>query len=266
MNGVTSSRNDGRAHGRAVDDVRPYRRGGAPAYKGGMTGRDNGADPAPGLRVLVIADPSVVGDAVTVLVRRDPRLEFAARIRPADDLMAAVGQSAPDAVVVALGGLRTLPMTLVDGARELRRQDPEVGIVVVADQMSDFGFALLATRAGRIAFLLDHRAPEFEGLCDAILEVCGGGHMIDASAIEWLVHRPDGGCVELNAREVDVLQRMAGGRSNKAIAAELCLSTKSVEKYVTTIFRKLHLVTSDMTDRRVLATLAFQKGVVPIGT
>ena len=156
-------------------------------------------------------------------------------------------------------------MTLIDGARELRRQHPEIGIVVVADQMTDFGFALLATRAGRVAFLLDHRAPEFEGLCDAIREVCAGGHIIDASAIEWLVHRPDGGCVELNAREVDVLQRMAGGRSNKAIAAELCLSTKSVEKYVTTIFRKLRLVTSDTTDRRVLATLAFQHGVAPIG-
>jgi DNA-binding NarL/FixJ family response regulator len=222
------------------------------------------ADAPRALRVLVLADPTVVGDAVAVLVGNQPGLELTERIRPTDDLMAAVDRTAPDAVVIALGGPQPMPMTLVNGARELRKVHEEIGIVVVADQMTDFGFALLATRAGRAAFLLDHRSPDFASLPGAIREVCAGGNLIDATVIDWLVHRPDGAITDLNAREVDVLQRMAGGRSNRAIATDLCLSIKSVEKYVTTIFRKLRLVTSDMTDRRVLATLAFQRGVVPV--
>jgi DNA-binding NarL/FixJ family response regulator len=216
------------------------------------------------LGVVVVSEPSVVADAVMIVVQSQPDLLVVDHVRPSVDIAAIAARCAPDALVVAFGGPRGVPISLVDGVRELRKTNPGLGIVVIADQMSDFGFALLSTGTGRVAFLLDHRATEFGGLPDAIREVCGGGHILDSSVVEWLVRRPEGPSAALNGREVDVLQRMAAGRSNKAIAGDLCLSTKSVEKYVTTVFRKLRLFASDMTDRRVLAALAFQRGVTPV--
>ncbi len=214
-------------------------------------------------RVLVVSEPSVVADAVVIVVRNDPGLDLVGRVRPTEDIASAALRLSPDAVVVAFGGPRGVPLMLVDGVREARKNNGDMGIVVVADHMSDFGFALLSTGTGRVAFLLDHRAAEFAGLPGAIREVCAGGHILDSSVVEWLVRRPEGPCAAFNGRELDVLQRIAAGRSNKAIAADLCLSTKSVEKYVTTVFRKLRLIASDTTDRRVLAALAYQQGVSP---
>jgi DNA-binding NarL/FixJ family response regulator len=230
----------------------------------GWDDQEGPEEPAGKLDVLVVAEPSVVADAVMVIVQGSPGLVIVDRVRPTVDVAAVAARSAPDALVVAFGGPRGVPISLVDGVRELRKANPALGVVVIADQMSDFGFALLSTGTGRVAFLLDHRAAEFGGLPGAIREVCGGGHILDSSVVEWLVRRPQGPCATLNGRELDVLQRMAAGRSNKAIAADLCLSTKSVEKYVTTVFRKLHLIASDLTDRRVLAALAYQQGVTPI--
>jgi len=76
--------------------------------------------------------------------------------------------------------------------------------------------------------------------------------------VNSLVHRRDGIAIdELTVRELDVLEQMAHGLAHKAIAAELNLSVRAVEKHITTIFRKLGLADQGTVDRRVTASLLF---------
>jgi DNA-binding NarL/FixJ family response regulator len=118
---------------------------------------------------------------------------------------------------------------------------------------------LLADQAGGVGYLLKDRVFTDDQFVDAVRAVAAGGTMMDAEVVGKLLGRrgADGPMGLLSPREREVLELMAEGRSNSAIAQRLFVSEKAVSKHSTSIFTKLGLAPSDDDNRRVLAVLAY---------
>jgi DNA-binding NarL/FixJ family response regulator len=122
-----------------------------------------------------------------------------------------------------------------------------------------FARELLAERADGLGYLLKDRVADIEALADAVRRVGGGGSVLDPEVVSQMLGRSRGQdpLEQLTPREREVLSLMAEGRSNAAIAAELVVTDRAVEKHVTSIFGKLELPASSEDHRRVLAVLRF---------
>jgi DNA-binding NarL/FixJ family response regulator len=121
---------------------------------------------------------------------------------------------------------------------------------------------LLADRAGGVGYLLKDRVFNDDQFVDAVRTVAGGGTVMDTEVVTKLLSRRarEETLTRLSAREREVLELMAEGRSNSAIAQRLFVTEKAVSKHSTNIFTKLDLVPSDDDNRRVLAVLAYLNG------
>ena len=133
--------------------------------------------------------------------------------------------------------------------------------MLVLSQYVEEGYALELLEGGAegVGYLLKDRVAEVERFIDAVRRVADGGSALDPEVVSQLVGRrrhadPLG---ELTPREREVLELMAEGRTNQAIANELVVTERAVEKHVTSIFSKLDLTTSPDDHRRVLAVLTY---------
>jgi DNA-binding NarL/FixJ family response regulator len=125
----------------------------------------------------------------------------------------------------------------------------------------DFVMALLRDGSAGRGYLLKERTADPAQLVGALLEVAGGGSVIDPKVVEVLVRtrmqREASPLEALTERERDVLAEMATGKDNAAIAAALVLTVRSVEKYINGIFSKLGLSEETDVHRRVKAVLVY---------
>jgi DNA-binding NarL/FixJ family response regulator len=179
-----------------------------------------------------------------------------------DELLAAVADQTPDAV---LTDIRMPPTGTDEGiqvARELRTTHPEIGVVVLS-QFADpeYVLALLESGSGGRAYLLKERVNDPRELAAAINAVASGGSAVDSKVIEVLVqaHANDAASPlrDLTPREREVLAELAQGKSNGAIAESLVLTKRAVEKHINAIFMKLNLAAPDDVSRRVKAALVY---------
>lgn len=147
--------------------------------------------------------------------------------------------------------------------RGLRDVVPRIGVVVLSRSVDPtYGAALFENGSEARAYLLKGRGRVAEPgwLGDAISEVAAGRSVVDPKLVDGLFsarRRPASPVELLTAREHEVLALIATGMSNGAIAAELWLSKRAVEKYVNSIFATLGLRDDTLTARRVAAALAF---------
>jgi DNA-binding NarL/FixJ family response regulator len=149
---------------------------------------------------------------------------------------------------------------MVIGVRQLRNDFPHLGSVLISDCGNGFALELLRDGAARIAYLLGDQLPTIETVVDAVREVTAGQSVLDPGIVDFLVnHQNDVGVDDLTNRETEVLELIAQGFSNRAIADRLNISVKSIEKSVTSIFRNLDVVDLSRVDRRVVATLSYQR-------
>jgi DNA-binding NarL/FixJ family response regulator len=149
----------------------------------------------------------------------------------------------------------------IDIALRIRHEQPNIGVVVLS-QHNDPDYALALFRDGTqgLAYLLKQRVGEPASLAYAVRAVSDGGSVVDPEVVEALVARTASSrspIATLTDRERDVLSLMAEGRTNNGIADQLCLSTSSVEKYVSSIFIKLELGAEPEVHRRVAAVLTY---------
>ncbi len=212
----------------------------------------------PVLRVLLASDSVLLGDGLALLLDRAPDVDVVGRAAQPADLMSMVEDHAPDALILCFRATAATALSSVAVARTLRQQYPDLGIVVVADQGNGFALELLRAGASRIAYLIDDRLPGIDAVLSALLDVRAGQVVLDPSVVDALVHRRDSVAIDdLTPREMDVLEQLANGLSNRSIAEALHLSVKAIEKYVTSIFRKLGLTDQARIDRRVSAALVY---------
>jgi DNA-binding NarL/FixJ family response regulator len=150
-----------------------------------------------------------------------------------------------------------------DGLRaaiELRRRQPEVGVLVLSQFYEEhYALELIGERAEGVGYLLKDRVGDVEAFTEAVGRVAAGGSALDPEVVRRMLgrRRPAGRLDRLTARERDVLAVMAEGKSNQGIAQELYVTEAAVEKHVTSIFHKLELGPTPTEHRRVLAVLAY---------
>jgi len=187
-------------------------------------------------------------------------MEVVGQAGDAEELLRKVRAHKPDVAVV---DVRMPPSHTDEGlraAREIRAELPEVAVLVLS-QYVEVAYArdLLAESAERLGYLLKDRVTDVDALADAVRRVGGGGSVLDPQVVSEMLGRArrDDPLGELTPREREVLGLMAEGRSNAAIAEQLVVTERAVEKHVTNIFGKLELPSSSEDHRRVLAVLRF---------
>lgn len=217
------------------------------------------ADSSP-TSVLLATDSLLIGDGLASLLTEVTGIEVVGRVRDHFELTKVATTLRPDAVIISIRSASPASTATVVAARHLRSEFPELGLVVISDCGNGFALELLRDGASRIAYLLDDQLPSMEEVVNAVHEVTAGQSVLDPSIVDFLVdNRKSAGVDDLTQRETDVLELMSEGLSNRAIADRLHVSIKSIEKCVTVIFRNLDVADLSGIDRRVTATLSYQR-------
>ena len=209
---------------------------------------------------VVIADDAVLLREGAARLLEEAGCEVVAQASDADDLLRKVRAHKPD---VAIIDVRMPPGNDDDGLRAaltIRDELPDVGILLLSQYVEDRYLAqLLAQGAEGVGYLLKDRIAEVERLSEAVQRVAAGGSVLDPEVVAQMLgrSREEGPLDALTGREREVLALMAEGRTNRAIAAELFISERGIERHVTSIFTKLGLPTTEQDHRRVLAVLAY---------
>jgi len=211
------------------------------------------------VRAVLAEDLFLLRDGLVRLLEAHD-FEIAAAVDEAPALLEALLEHRPD---VAIVDVRLPPSFTDDGLRaalEARRQVPGLPVLVLSQYVEQlYARELLADQEGGVGYLLKDRVFNDDQFIDAIRAVAGGGTVMDPEVVAKLLGRRsrDEPITRLTAREREVLELMAEGRSNSAIAQRLFISEKAVGKHSTSIFAKLDLAPSTDDNRRVLAVLAF---------
>jgi DNA-binding NarL/FixJ family response regulator len=211
------------------------------------------------MRVIVAEDSVLLREGVVRLLSEAGH-EVVGQAGDADDLMRKVRAHKPDLAVVDV----RMPPTQTDeglrAAKVIRAEHPEVGVLVLSGYVEPtYAQELLADNAEGLGYLLKDRVSDVRDFADAVERVGAGGSALDPEVVSVLMgrSRDDDPLDELTPREREVLALMAEGRSNAAIAEQLVVTERAVEKHVTNIFGKLGLTASGEDHRRVLAVLRF---------
>ena len=212
---------------------------------------------------VVIADDAVLLREGAARLLEDAGFEVVAQSGDAEDLLRKVRAHKPD---VASVDVRMPPENVDDGLRAaltIRDELPEVGILLLSQYVEDrYLGELLAGGAEGVGYLLKDRLSDVERLTEAVQRVAAGGSVLDPEVVAQMLGRAraEGPLDSLTEREREVLGRMAEGRTNRAIAEELFVSERAVERHVTSIFSKLDLPAGEQDHRRVLAVLMYLRG------
>jgi len=211
------------------------------------------------MRVVLADDSLLLREGVERLLT-EAGFEVAGSSGTAEDLLRHVGLYKPDVAVVDI----RMPPTHTDeglrAAQQIRERYPGVGVLVLSQYVEPaYAMELVADSAEGVGYLLKDRVSDLEEFAAAVRRVGEGGSALDPAIVSELVgrRRRDDPLAELTPREREVLELMAEGRSNAAIAARMVVTERAVEKHVTSIFQKLRLPASEKDHRRVLAVLAF---------
>ena len=210
------------------------------------------------MRVVIAEDSVLLREGLIGLMQRFGHTVLAA-VGDAPALLDAVGHDRPDLVIT---DVRMPPDSTDDGLRaalSLREDDPDLPVLVLSQYVvQSYAADLLSSGNGAaIGYLLKDRIGDVTDFADAIVTVVGGGTVVDPEVVRQLFARRRDPLRRLTARERDVLQLMAEGRSNAAIAAALYISDAAVAKHVGSILSKLDLPPAENDHRRVLAVLAY---------
>ena len=212
---------------------------------------------AQALRVVVADDNALLREGIASLLE-DAGHVIVGRSGDADDLMLKVRSYKPD---VAIVDVRMPPGYAEEGlaaAAAIRSSYHDVAVLVLSQHLeATYLLELVGDDASGIGYLLKDRVRDVAEFVDAVERVAAGGTAFDPEVVKSLVggHRRSE-LDELSDRERSVLSLVAEGRSNRAIAKELFLSTRAVERHVQSIFLKLRLPDTADDNRRVLAVLA----------
>jgi DNA-binding NarL/FixJ family response regulator len=209
---------------------------------------------------VVVADDALLTRQGIVRLLRDAGIEVVAEAEDAAALLRHVRLARPD---VALVDIRMPPTHTDEGliaAHTIRAEHPQVGVLVLSQYVEpSYALRLIQQQPERVGYLLKERVFDIATVVDALRRIVDGETVIDPTIVSRLVgrRRRQDPLVDLSERERQVLGLIAEGMSNRAIAARLYVTERTVEAHVTQIFQKLHLPESPDQHRRVLAVLTF---------
>jgi DNA-binding NarL/FixJ family response regulator len=208
------------------------------------------------VRVVIVEDQALLREGLARLFA-DGGHQVVGTLGTAEQLHQAVDAQRPDLVVLDI----RMPPTFTDegarAAREIRARHPQLGVLVLSQHVETAHVVTLATLGG-FGYLLKARVLEVGDFLDAAERVAAGGSALDPKVVASLITPVNGGpLARLSERERDVLDLMAQGLTNAAIARRLTLSERTVEAHVRHILTKLDIAEGQDGHRRVLAVLAY---------
>ena len=210
---------------------------------------------------MVVADDNyLVREGLASLLAEVEGIDVVAAAADLDSLLRSVTADLPDVVLTDIRMPPTNTNEGIQAAKRIRSEHSEVGVVVLSQYVEeDYVFELLADGAAGMGYLLKERVTDLDELVRALLEVARGGSVLDTLVVEALLARrgSDGPLLGLTDREREVLQEMATGRNNAAIAKSLFMSDRAVEKHIGSVFQKLGLIDEHEVSRRVMAVLVY---------
>jgi DNA-binding NarL/FixJ family response regulator len=214
------------------------------------------------LRVVIADDHYLVREGVRQLLELGGEVEVVAGVSTAVELLHTLSRMEVDAVVTDIRMPPGHHLEGIEAAHAIRARHPRVGVVVLSAHADDaYASELFRDGTGGLGYLLKDRVGDRDDLVRALFAVADGGSVIDPAVVESMVsrrvRRERSPLDDLSPRERDVLEQMAGGSSNNAIADRLHLSRSAVEKNITSIFAKLGLTEEANSHRRVAAVLAY---------
>ncbi|MDP9345385.1 MAG: response regulator transcription factor [Actinomycetota bacterium] len=211
------------------------------------------------MRVVLADDSMLLREGIARLLE-EAGMEVVAQSGDAEDLLRKVGAHKPD---VAIVDVRMPPTHTDEGLRaaaEIRDRFPKTGVLVLSQYIEEsYAMELLGSHTEGVGYLLKDRVSDLDRFVEGVKRVGEGGSVLDPEVVSRLLgrRREADPLAEISPRERDVLGLMAEGRSNHAIATELVVTERAVEKHVTSIFNKLSLPPTADDHRRVLAVLTY---------
>ncbi|HEX4060724.1 MAG TPA: response regulator transcription factor [Streptosporangiaceae bacterium] len=211
------------------------------------------------MRVVIAEDLYLLREGLTRMLEARG-FDVAAAVDNPEDLLTEITRQRPDVAVIDV----RLPPTFTDeglrAALAARREIPGLPVLVLSQYVEQlYARELLADGSGSVGYLLKDRVLDGRQFTDALQRVAEGGTAMDPEVIARLITHNEGNdaLAALSPRERQVLESMAEGRSNAAIAQRLVITERAVAKHTASIFVKLDLQPSDDDNRRVLAVLAY---------
>jgi DNA-binding NarL/FixJ family response regulator len=211
------------------------------------------------MRIVIAEDNTLLREGIPLLLV-DHGVETVARCETADALLEAVRAHAPDLAIVDI----RLPPTHSDeglrAAEEIRTAHPGTSVLVLSSYIEpELALRLVDQGVEGTGYLLKDRIADVDEFAATLRRVAAGGTALDPTLVSQLLggRRDDDPLDQLTPREREVLELMAEGRTNAAIARAMVVKPGAVEKHISSIFGKLGLPASDDDHRRVLAVLAY---------
>jgi DNA-binding NarL/FixJ family response regulator len=203
------------------------------------------------IRILIADDHTVVREGLVSLVKRKSDMAVVGEASNGREAVKLWKEHRPD---VTLLDLRMPELDGVGAIQEIRALDENAHIIVLTTFDGDEDI-YRAIRAGAKAYLLKDTGRE--ALVDCIRKVHAGETFIPPMLAAKLAGRVSG--ETLSERELEVLRRVAAGKSNKEIGAELCISEGTVKSHVKGIFAKLGVVS-----RTEAVAMATRRGLIQL--
>jgi DNA-binding NarL/FixJ family response regulator len=214
------------------------------------------------MRVVIADDAVLLREGLIRLVEENGHTVVAA-VGDGPSLVSAIAGHKPDVSIV---DVRMPPTHTDEGLRaavQARGLVPGSPILVLSQYVEvSYADDLLADRLGAVGYLLKDRVSQVAEFLDGLRRVADGGTVLDPEVVGQLLvrRRRDDPLRNLTPREREVLELMAEGMSNTAIARKMVVTDGAVEKHVRNIFTKLDLHQDEEQHRRVLAVLAYLQG------
>jgi DNA-binding NarL/FixJ family response regulator len=210
---------------------------------------------------VVLADDSLLLREGLARLLDEAGFEVVGQASTGEELLDRVEATQPDVAIVDI----RMPPTHTDeglrAAHEIRARHPDVAILVLSQYVRpSYALELLSDGTEGLGYVLKDRVSDLDELVSSVRRVAEGGSVLDPLVVQQLVSRPRSGpdpLDDLTAREREVLELMAEGRSNKAIGQQLYITDHTVEKHVKNILGKLRIPTNADDHRRVLAVLTY---------
>jgi DNA-binding NarL/FixJ family response regulator len=214
------------------------------------------------VRVVFADDNYLVREGVSGLLAETAGIDLVETVADPDALHRAVAIHRPDAVLTDIRMPPTFTTEGIDAAKRIRAEFPSTGVVVLSQYVEeDYAYELLSDGVAGLGYLLKERVSQVDDLVRALQDVARGGSALDPKVVEGLMARKtqenSSALSSQTERELEVLQELATGSSNAAVAKALFMSDRAVEKHVGAVFQKLGLVHESEVNRRVMAVLAY---------
>jgi two-component system, NarL family, response regulator len=203
------------------------------------------------IRILCVDDHQLLREGIAAVVEGQPDMKLVGEATNGQEAIESFRRQRPD---VTLMDLRMPDMNGIEAITAIRAEFPTARIIVLTTYAGD-ALAVEALRAGASGYLLKNLLRK--ELLETIRAVHAGRRRIPPEvAAEIAEHAADDA---LTAREIEVLRRVAAGKSNKVIAAELAISENTVKAHMQSILPKL-----DASDRTHAVIIALKRGILHV--